>query len=173
MTRSRTVAAGTAVIAFLVIGAKNVLPSTAQEPPPPPPIAAEFLTGRAAFTDDLAIKFRIRLAGGATTVVKSDDPSRTVVARYTVQPGAQFPWHTHSGPVIVNVVSGELVYVGAEDCVRHAYGAGTAFVDAGHGHVHTAYNPTQAPTVLVATFFEAPAEGPLLIPAQAPEGCSI
>ena len=160
--------AGLLTLGVMSIG---ILPLAAQEPPPP--IVTEFLTGRAAFTDDVAIKFRIRLAGGATTVVKSDDPSRTVVARYTVQPGAQFPWHSHSGPVIVNVVSGELVYVGAEDCVRHAYGAGAAFVDAGHGHVHTAYNPTHAPTVLVATFLEAPAAGPLLIPAQAPEGCSI
>jgi quercetin dioxygenase-like cupin family protein len=114
------------------------------------------------------------LDGGERVVVKAKDPSRTVVARFTVQPGAQFPWHTHAGPVIVNVTQGELVYVGAEDCVERSYPAGTAFVDAGHGHVHTAYNPTDAPTVFVATFFEAPeAPAPLVIPADAPDDCEV
>jgi hypothetical protein len=45
---------------------------------------------------------------------------------------------------------------------------GTAFVDTGHGHVHSAYNPTDGVTVIVATFFESPAEGSLLIPADTP-----
>jgi quercetin dioxygenase-like cupin family protein len=111
---------------------------------------------------------------GEQVVVNVEDPSRTFVARFTVQPGAQFPWHTHPGPVIVNVTEGELVYVGADDCVERSYRAGTAFVDAGHGHVHTAYNPTDAPTVFVATFFEAPpAPEPLLIPADAPDDCEV
>jgi quercetin dioxygenase-like cupin family protein len=174
-----------ALIGVALIGA-NVLPSAAQQPPPPP-IATEFLTDRAVFTDDVDLKLKIKLDGKKTklhgkkikrhgkrtTVVKAKDPSRTLVARFTVQPGAQFPCHTHPGPVIVNVVSGELVYVGADDCVERAYPAGTAFVDPGHGHVHTAFNPTDDVTVLVATFFEAPAEGPLLIPAQPPADCNV
>jgi hypothetical protein len=79
-----------------------------------------------------------------------------------------------AGPVVVNVVSGSLVYVPAEDCSRFTYPAGTAFVDPGHGHVHSAFNPsTTDVTVLVATFFEAPAEGPLVIPADAPADCVV
>jgi hypothetical protein len=35
------------------------------------------------------------------------------------------------GPVVVNVVSGELTYVAADDCVEREYPAGTAFVDPG------------------------------------------
>ena len=61
----------------------------------------------------------------------------------------------------------------AEDCVQRPYPAGTAFVDAGHGHVHTAFNHTGEDTVFVATFYEAPAQGPLLIPAQAPANCNL
>jgi quercetin dioxygenase-like cupin family protein len=159
-----------ALIAILVVGA-NILPSAAQEPPPP--IATEFLTGRAVFTDDVDLQVKVKLDGEATRVVNTKDPSRTVTARFTVQPGAQFPWHSHRGPVVVNVVEGELVYVDADDCVERAYPAGTAFVDLGHGHVHTAFNPTDDVTVFVATFFEAPAEGPLLIPAEAPADCPL
>lgn len=170
MSRKRGAALAAALIAVLLISA-NVLPSAAQQPPPP--IATEFLTGRAEFTDNVDLKVKIKLDGKATRVVSAKDPSRTVVARFTVQPGAQFPWHTHRGPVIVNVIEGELVYVGAEDCVEREYPAGTAFVDPGHGHVHSAFNPTNDETVFVATFFEAPEAGSLLIPAEAPEDCPI
>ena len=155
-------------VCALAIGA-NVLPSAAQEPPPPP-ISTELLTGRAAFTDDVDLKFKL---DGGTDVVNVKDPSRTAVARITVQPGAQFPWHTHPGPVVANVVQGELVYIAADDCKERAYPAGTTFVDAGGDHVHTAVNRTNAPTVVVATFFRAPAEGPLTIPVQAPANCTV
>jgi quercetin dioxygenase-like cupin family protein len=171
MSRMRAVALTTALVAVVLIGA-NVLPSAAQEPAPPP-IASELLTGRAVFTDDVGLKLKVKVDGKQTTVVNAADPSRTVVGRFTIQPGAQFPWHTHAGPVIVNVTQGELVYVGAEDCVERSYPAGTAFVDSGHGHIHTAFNPTDGETVIVATFFEAPAQGPLLIAADAPADCAI
>ncbi|HSL64940.1 MAG TPA: hypothetical protein VK874_09810, partial [Gaiellaceae bacterium] len=59
---------------------------------PPPPIAAEPLTSRAVFPDDVDLKLKLKLDGKDTAVVNVDEPSRTVVVRYTVQPGAQFPW---------------------------------------------------------------------------------
>ncbi len=167
MTGKRgAIAGGAALLAALVL-MLDVLPSSAQVSPPP--IATEFLTERAVFTDDVDTKFKIKMDGRKTTVVRDKDPSRTVVARFTVQPGAQFPWHSHPGPVIVNVVQGELTYLPSSDCVERKYGAGTAFVDPGHGHTHTAWNATGGVTVFVATFFAAPATGPLLIPAS--QGC--
>jgi quercetin dioxygenase-like cupin family protein len=170
MTKKRGIALATGIVAVVLIGA-NVLPSAAQQPPPP--IATEFLTSRAVFTDDVDIKIKVKQHRGRRIVVKAKDPSRTLVARFTVQPDAEFPWHSHPGPVIVNVTKGELVYVPAEDCSRRSYPAGTAFVDPGHGHVHSAFNPTDEETVFVATFFEAPEQGPLLIPAPAPKDCDI
>src|ERR687898_2948775 len=132
------IAAATAVALGLV--AVSFTPSRAQVPPPP--ILVEPLTPRSAFTDDVRGQFRIKLEGHGTNVVHMHDPSNTLVAKITVQPGAQFPWHTHPGAVIVNVAQGELVYVQASDCVERSYPAGTAFVDPGHGNVHTAFNPT-------------------------------
>ena len=152
--------------ALLTVGAIGfgTLPLAAQEPPLP--IATEVLSPRSVFPDDITMKVKIN-TGGETEVVKVVDPSRTVTARFTVQPDTQFPWHSHAGPVVVNVVEGTLVFV-ETDCSEQAYPAGTAFIDPGHGHVHSAYNPTGGETVFVATFFEAPAEGPLLIPADTP-----
>ncbi|HUC33473.1 MAG TPA: cupin domain-containing protein [Ilumatobacteraceae bacterium] len=140
--------------------------------PPPPPIAVEVLTQRAVFTDDVELQIRNKLDGHATDISNSQNPSRTVVAKITVQPGAQFPWHTHPGPVIVNVAQGELTYIMAHDCVDRPYGAGTAFVDPGRGMVHTAVNRTGAVVVLYATFFEVPQSGPLTIPVNAPADCT-
>jgi quercetin dioxygenase-like cupin family protein len=154
--------------ALLTVGAIGfgTLPLAAQVPPPP--IAAEILTPRSVFPDDVDMKIKIK-TDGRREVVKVVDPSRTVTGRFTVQPGARFPWHTHAGPVVVNVVEGTLVYV-ETDCSGQAYPAGTAFVDPGHGHVHSAFNPTGGETVFVATFFEAPPEPtPLLIPADTPD----
>src|SRR5215218_1424391 len=114
MSRIRKAALATATAAVLVAGA-NALPSAAQDPPPPP-IATEFLTGRAVFADDVGLKLKVKLDDKATTVVNTTEPSRTVVARFTVQPGAQFPWHSHAGPVVVNVVAGEDLCRGRRLC---------------------------------------------------------
>ena len=158
---------GTTLVMLAAAAAINVIPSAAVDPPPP--IAAEPLTARSIFPDEVEMKIKLKHPGGGTMVVNVGDPSRTVDVRYTVQPGAHFPWHSHYGPVIVNIVSGSLTYVPAGTCVEKTYSAGESFVDAGHGHVHSAYNPGTQPTVFVATFFEAPETGALLIPAD--PGC--
>ena len=166
-TRRAGLIFGTTVVMFAAAAAINVIPSAAVDPPPP--IAAEPLTARSVFPDLIDMKLKLKSHDGGTTVINVDDPSRTVDVRYTVQPGAHFPWHSHYGPVIVNIVSGSLTYVPAGTCVEKTYSAGESFVDAGHGHVHSAYNPGTQPTVFVATFFEAPETGALLIPAD--PGC--
>ena len=155
---------GTALLMLAAAAAFNVVPSAAVDSPPP--IAAEPLTPRSVFTDAVDMKLKLRMDEGGTIVVHVGDPSRTVDVKYTVQPGARFPWHSHYGPVIVNIVSGALTYVSSDACRETVYSAGKSFVDAGHGHVHSAYNPGTEPTVFIATFFEAPATGALLIPAD-------
>ena len=136
-------------------------------------IVAEPLTGRAVFTDDVAIKFRGKVNGGRTEIINLKDASLTQTVKFTVQPGAMFPWHSHPGSVVVNVASGELVYVPRETCEELHYAAGEAFFDPGHGHVHTACNPGSVPTVLVATFFGLPPTGPLTNPVDPPADCVV
>lgn len=173
---NRKLSGGLGAVA-LVVGVGSAVAATAPpatEPlatePPTPPIAMEELTrvdadtlARGAFTDPTGATLRFTPAGDEEVVMDLADLSHVAVARITVQPGAQFPWHTHPGPVIVNVTQGELVYVRADDCVERPYAAGTAFVDPGRDNVHTAFNPTDGVTVLVATITEVTAEGPLTI----------
>jgi len=131
------------------------------------PVVDRALTDRHAFTDDIAMEIRISLEGLEPKVVKIDDASHYKVAESTVEPGQTLPWHTHPGSVFIAVTRGELVYVDAEDCVRRAYSTDTAFVDAGFGHVHTAFNPSEdSETVVVATYLGVPAEGPLTQPVD-------
>ncbi len=144
--------------------------STPPTEPPIPPIAVEEFTRidaetlvRGNVTDNVTASFTIGHEGMDPIVLDLASLSNVAVARFTVQPGAQFPWHSHPGPVIVTVTQGELVYVMADDCSEHSYPAGTAFVDPGRGMIHSAYNPTDAETVIVATFTEVPADGPLSI----------
>ena len=160
-------------MAILVVLAGASLPSAAQVQP----ISTEILSPRSEFSDDVSLQIRNKLDGSGTHVLNLKDPSRTTVARITVQPGAQFPWHTHPGAVLANVAQGELVYVNASDCVERPYPAGTVFVDPGHGNVHTAFNRTDEATVVIATFVGVPETGPLTEPVapgdQPYSGCQV
>ena len=161
--RKKRAVLGALLLMLAAAFAFNVIPALAVDPPPP--IAAEPLTPRSVFTDEIDMKLKLKLHG-RTVVVHVDDPSRTVDVKYTVQPGAQFPWHSHRGPVIVNLISGSLNYIPADTCHEMLYSAGQSFVDPGHGHVHSAINRGTEPTGVIATFFEAPEQGPLLKPAD-------
>jgi quercetin dioxygenase-like cupin family protein len=164
-SRRAKLALGTALLTLAIAFTVNVVPSAAVDPPPPA-IAAEALTARSVFPDAVDMKIKLKTHEGGTAVINVDNPSRTVSVKYTVQPGAHFPWHSHYGPVFVNIMSGSLTYIAEGTCHETTYSAGQAFVDAGHGHVHSAYNPGTQPTVFIATFFEAPETGALLIPAD-------
>jgi quercetin dioxygenase-like cupin family protein len=123
---------------------------------PPLPIAAEPLTQRHQFTDDVSVQVRLKPSGRSREVVNIGDASRMAVVRFTVQPGVRFPWHSHPGLVMVAVTQGELVFVYGDDCVQRHYPTGTAFVDPGFGNVHYAFNPTGGELVIVATFLGVP-----------------
>jgi len=161
--------------AALMLGTIGVLiyNASVQAEPEPPPVAIEVLTPRAVFTDDVAMQVRLKVDGQETDVINSSDASRILTTKVTVQPGAQIPWHTHHGPVFVTIAQGELTYVSSEDCVSRRYAPEQAFLDPGHGHVHTAYNSGTTVTQFFATFFEVPETGPISIPADPPVGCKV
>jgi quercetin dioxygenase-like cupin family protein len=160
MSRRSLFALTIALAAAVLVSA---VPSFASDAPLP--IAPHVVAPRAVFPDDVSLT--ISRDGESVTV----EPSRTIVVRYVVQPGAVFPWHTHAGPVVVNVRRGTFTYV-SDACEKTTYQAREAFVDLGTD-VHSAFAGPEE-TVVVATFFNAPPwPDPLLIPATAPAGCTI
>jgi quercetin dioxygenase-like cupin family protein len=124
---------------------------------------------RGSFTDAIDATFRIK-EDRATEVVHVDDPTQMVMARITFAAGAALPWHTHPGPALVTVTSGELTLVDGDDCGVRRYSAGASFMDPGQGHVHVGLNTTTAETVLYVTYLDVPVGQSPLIPATAP-GC--
>lgn len=100
----------------------------------------EILAPHAPFPDDVAAELSLEFADneGDPIVVEMDDASTLVVAEVTWTPGGTSGWHRHPGPVLVNVVEGELELVWERDCVPRTYAAGESFLDP--GEVHTARN---------------------------------
>lgn len=140
--------------------------ATAAKADEPEPIAAEPLTQRHAFDGDVSVRITQDLAGLPEQSISFDDASHLTVVRFTIQPGAVFPWHTHPGTVLITVTEGEFVFIFAEDCVDREYGPEDALVDPGDT-VHTALNPSRnEETVVVAVLLGAPAEGALTIPVD-------
>ncbi len=150
-----------------------LLGATAVAQSDPEPISAEPLSLRHAFTDDVSMRITQDLDGLPQQVVEIDDASHIAVMKFTIQPGAVFPWHTHPGTVLISIMEGDFVFMFAEDCERREYSAGTALVDPGDT-VHTAYNPSaDGETVVVATLLGVPAEGGLTIPVDEAEGTRL
>jgi quercetin dioxygenase-like cupin family protein len=74
------------------------------------------------------------------TKVKGD--SDVYVVRNTWPVGAHSGWHTHPGPSLITVISGELTVYDADDptCTATVYHAGESFTDVGCGDVHLIRN---------------------------------
>ena len=117
------------------------------------------LNSPAFFPDGVEMQIRNK-RGGSTEVVNVKDASYTTTMEAIFGESEVTDWHTHPGPIIMNVVSGDFVYM-ADDCVKHTYTAGEALIDGGN-IPHTAWNPNDdEETVVVATFLGAPKDGPL------------
>jgi quercetin dioxygenase-like cupin family protein len=88
-------------------------------------------------------------------------------------PGQDTGWHTHPGPVFVQVVKGSLTYQDAQHgaCPKVTYKAGQGFFDRGHGHVHRAVAGASG-AEFYPVFVLPPGSPAHVIPATAPEECS-
>jgi quercetin dioxygenase-like cupin family protein len=104
------------------------------------------------------------------TKVKGD--SNVLMTQYTFAPGGHTGWHTHPGPSLVTVVSGELTVYEGDDptCTPTIYEAGDTFTDVGCGDVHLARNAGTVDTVLMVVHI-LPAGQPRRIDAPDPGNC--
>jgi quercetin dioxygenase-like cupin family protein len=136
-----TAAAG-AAIAFSTLGGS---PAAAGTPPSPAPSASA--SADPIITPLAAALVRIDFRAGDTT-----------------------GWHSHPGPVFVQVVSGAVTLRHADHgrCLSQVIRAGHGFFEA-PGAVHVAENPRPDPAVLYATFVLPPGAGPeVSAPVPAP-----
>ncbi len=141
---------------------------------PPSGVLSGVVMARAGFADRVDVKFAVKDTYRGSEVVGVNGAQETVVQQIVIGPNGHTGWHSHPGPVVVLVKSGELTLYSGDDpaCAGRTYSAGQAFVDSGQGHVHFArnLNPGQN-TELWATYFDVPPGGAFRIDAPAPGNC--
>ena len=124
-------------------------------------------------------------ADGFDVELKAKDITDIAVSNVAVGPGGSSGWHTHPGPVLVIVRSGEITFYraghhgddeeGEADgsaalCTRTVYPAGVAFIEYPQpGHSMLARNEGTTPAAVTATYF-APKGAPLRIDRDPPGG---
>ncbi len=139
---------------------------------PPSGVVTAPVVARGAFADATDVKFKI--TGRGQEVIHVDNSLDTVVQQIVIGPGGNFGWHSHPGPVVVVVKSGELTFYDGDDpsCTPRTYVAGQVFVDRGQGHVHFARNLSASKNLeLWATYFDVPPGLPQRIDAPNPGNC--
>lgn len=131
------------------------------------------LIGRATFSDDNP-NFNVkRKTDDWQMEIKSKGPFDMAVQTIVFQPGGQSGWHTHPGPVFIQVLSGTMTFYMSDDptCTPMVRTAGQSYVDIGE-HPHIARNEGTAVATNLVTYF-APPGAALRIDADAPGNCSF
>ncbi len=107
---------------------------------------------------------------GLKLELKTNMDTDFTLSSVVVNPGGNVGWHTHSGPVFINIRRGTLTLVEYRDgiCERRDVGSGLTILEQGTG-VHNAYNLTGT-TVEYATAAWAPHGVPQRIDMADP-GC--
>jgi quercetin dioxygenase-like cupin family protein len=128
---------------------------------------------RASFADPTDLKFKIK--GQSQEVIQVNNAQETVIQQVVIAPGGNTGWHSHPGPTIVLIKSGQMSFYDSDDptCTVRTYSAGEAFIDSGQGHVHIARNEGSVNLELWVTYFDVPAGGAFRIDAPNPGNCSF
>lgn len=128
---------------------------------------------RASFVDPTDVRFKVK--GQHQEVINVKDARETVMQQIVIAPGGNSGWHTHHGPAVVLIKSGQMSFYDSDDptCTARTYSAGQAFVDSGQGHVHIARNEGSENLELWVTYFDVPPGGKVRIDAPDPGNCSF
>ena len=136
-------------------------------------IVSSPVLARASFADPTDLKFKIK--GQSQEVIQVNNAQETVIQQVVIAPGGHTGWHSHPGPVVVLIKSGQMSFYDSEDptCSVRTYSAGEAFIDSGQGHVHIARNEGSVNLELWATYFDVPAGGAFRINADSTGNCGF
>src|SRR3954467_904026 len=95
-----------------------------------PGTAVGTVWARAGFADPVDFKLKLRAEGEVIHVPHAAD---TVMQQIVIPPGGSTGWHSHPGPAIALIKSGELTLYSSDDptCTGRPFGVGQGFVDSG------------------------------------------
>jgi len=130
------------------------------------------LLGRATFSDPNDQTFKVkRITGDWHVEIKSKPALDLAVQSIVFQTGAHSGWHSHPGPVFIQVVAGTLTFYESDDptCTGIVRTTGQGYLDVGE-HAHIARNETAVPAQTIVTYF-APPGAALRIDEPNPGNC--
>lgn len=128
--------------------------------------------GRATFSDPENQNFDVkRITDDWHIQIKAKPAFDIAVQKIVFQPGGQSGWHTHPGPVFIQVVTGTMTFYQSDDptCTPIVRTAGQGYLDLGE-HAHIARNETTAEAQNIVTYF-APPGAALKIDQPNPGNC--
>jgi quercetin dioxygenase-like cupin family protein len=132
------VIAGMSVAAAWAGGLTQVDPSTVPQ-------------GELALETKIPTTFMLKVAGNRAHIFRGAE----VTAEHDqFPPGTSTGWHSHAGPLFVQVVSGTLTVYEKNDptCTGKHYPAGTGFLEPGFGNIHDARNETSGNVDIYVTY---------------------
>ena len=162
--KALVVTIGMAAVVIALVRATFATPSSG--------IVSSAVWARASFLDPVDLKFKID--EGNQHVIHVPDAQETVIQQIIIGPGGSTGWHTHPGPAVVLIKSGELTVYSSDDptCTGRTYSAGQAFIEHGQGLVQLAGNLSPSQNVEVwVTYFDVPPGGPFRLDAANPGNC--
>jgi quercetin dioxygenase-like cupin family protein len=162
-------------LAFAGIVAAVVAPVAGAALATPGSGTAGVVMARAAFADRVNITLSLTDDHRGREIVRVRNAEDTVMQQIIFAPGGHSGWHSHPGPAVILIKSGELTFYQEEarTCVSRTYSAGQALVDSGQGHAHLAYNASAGDTEVWVTYFDVPAGGsPRIDVPAAPAACA-
>ncbi|MDB4884192.1 MAG: hypothetical protein JWL95_2958 [Gemmatimonadetes bacterium] len=130
------------------------------------------LLGRATFSGDGGQSFQVARTTGHWSMNLQSSPALDIAVQSIVfAPGSFSGWHSHPGPVFIQVVSGEMTFYESDDpnCTPIVKNKGESYLDMGD-HAHIARNETDMQAETLVTYF-APPGADLRIDQPRPGNC--
>jgi quercetin dioxygenase-like cupin family protein len=144
-----TAAAVSAAVIALVGGVAVATPGSGTSPT---------VVARAAFADHVDLKLSIQDGHRDRDNIHVRHAADTVMQQIQFGPSAISGWHSHPGPAVILIKSGQLKFYSEEDrkCRGRTFSAGQAFIES-PGLVHFAQNPSSTEITEVAViYFDVP-----------------
>jgi hypothetical protein len=116
------------------------------------------LLGRATFSDPTDPTFKVkRITDNWHVEIKSTPALDIAVQTISFPAGSHSGWHSHPGPVFIQVVAGTMRFYESDDptCTAIVRSAGQGYLDKGE-HAHIARNESGASAQTVVTYFAPP-----------------
>lgn len=101
-----------------------------------------------------------RESGGWEAEIEAKPNLDVAVQRIVFAAGGHSGWHSHPGPVLIQVLSGTMTFYESDDpaCAPIVRTAGQGYLDTG-AHAHIARNESDAEAVNLVVYFAPPGAG--------------